>query len=244
MSAVEAVLELVRSAEFIRMLADAPSTTPKKVYTLIGEKGEAAIISYIPALAVAKKACELVGEKCIGEYKRMRLRVITEICEATGIDYIIKKILKILKQIPKWIRSLLKDVADVWSILEQWSRGEFKFGQFVKMFGLIVNKYGPMLVSAAKKAGKAMVAAGKAVYHAALWLASGTEDVAKALFMEGGTAFAEMASTPASLLADAAEAVGLKGVAEAIRTVVNAVEEGAKAAGSVIVTVLAPWTLL
>lgn len=197
---------------------------------------------------MAKDACKAVGDKCIKEYLSFRDKVIREVCETLGIDWLIQKILGILRRIPAWVRSLLKDAADVWKILEEWSNGEFSLGQFTRLFGMIVFRYGPKIVAAAKAVAEYAVKTGKAVYAGAMWLACDSPAVMMNLVRSGGEAFIELASWPAKALVDALKAAGFGLAAEALGEVVGWLEDAAKEASGAAVEVITcaamPWKCL
>lgn len=181
---VDAILAVLRSSGVIRLMAR-NDPKPDDVYYEMGEKAEAFLLSYLPALKVAKVACQLVPG-CIKTYIKYRTMMLREVCEITGIDWLIRKMLEIIKRIPQWIRQGLEFVADIWSVLEEWSRGEFKIGQLGTVVKCILRFAGGQFLNWCREAVRAAIRANEWLHNGLVWLVADSPDIAAHIVVQWG----------------------------------------------------------
>jgi len=169
-SAVDILVDYVKSGELVRLLAAAKELTIDQVYDEVGRVCQEALCSYIPALDAMVQLCKITPG-CESRLVSLRTSLIRDICELVGLNHVIQWILDILHEIPQWLIDALKDVADVWELLDEYSRGKFDIVRTLQVCAVLIKHYGAQILKGAEWLGKEILSLASAVGKGVLWVA-------------------------------------------------------------------------
>jgi hypothetical protein len=170
MSLISVFVDYVKSGKLVKLLAKAKSLTIVQIYDEMGRVLQEALATYVPAIATAIAICRRV-KGCEGELIKLRVRIVRGICEFTKLDSVIEWLVGILKKIPDWLLTVLQDVADVWKVIDQWSKGNFSLYDLQVIWNAMSHYFGDAMKSAVNAAGKAVLGAGEKLGEGVIWFA-------------------------------------------------------------------------